>query len=50
VRYYGADYKERLVEAGFSVRCFSAAEVVGSGNVVRMGIMPDEIVYFCTRS
>jgi SAM-dependent methyltransferase len=50
VRYYGADYKDRHVEAGFQVRCFSASEVVGSNNIVRMGIMADEIVYCCSRS
>jgi len=49
VRYYGADCKERLVEAGFQVRCFSGAEVVGPHNVARMGIMADEIVYFCSK-
>ncbi|HET6372724.1 MAG TPA: class I SAM-dependent methyltransferase [Candidatus Polarisedimenticolia bacterium] len=49
VRYYGADFNERLVEAGFQVRCFTGAEVAGPQNVARMGILADEIVYFCTR-
>ena len=49
VRRYGADYRQRLAAAGFRVRTFPAAEVVGVENITRMGIMAEEDVYFCTR-
>ena len=49
VRRYGADYGQRLEAAGFRVRTFPAAEVVGAQHVRRMGIMADESVHYCTR-
>ena len=48
VRRYGPDYEDRLEEAGFAVRKYRAADVVGTGNIERLGIM-EEDVYYCTK-
>lgn len=49
VRRYGPDFEIRLAEAGFEVRTYKAAEVVGAENIERMGIMEDKKVYYCTK-
>ncbi len=50
VRRYGPDYALRLKEAGFEVRTYTAAEVVGAENLERMGIKKDERVHYCTKA
>ena len=49
VRRYGPDYENRLREAGFEVRKYRAADVVGTENLERLGVMEDEEVYYCTK-
>lgn len=49
VRQYGEDYKDRLRAAGFEVREYPASEVVDEGELERMGIIEDEIVFYCTK-
>lgn len=50
VRYYGADYVDRLREAGFTVDIFSVSDVVSPDEAVRMGLTKASgNVYFCTK-
>ena len=49
VRIYGPDFKDRLEEAGFRVQCIPGHQVVGSGNVRRMGVLNDEMLFYCAK-
>ena len=49
VRRYGPDYKDRLVEAGFSVTVDGFARELDNRTVRRFGLMRDEVVYFCRK-
>jgi SAM-dependent methyltransferase len=49
VRRYGPDVKDRLGEAGFSVRLFDAVEVVGEASVIKLGVK-DSQVFFCEKA
>ncbi len=49
VRRYGTDFAVRLAEAGFSVRLFSAQEIIGIKDADRMGIPTNETIFFCTK-
>ncbi len=48
VRRYGPDFKNRLEQARFNVRCFTAAEIVGEKKIVYLGVK-GETVFFCTK-
>jgi hypothetical protein len=48
VRRYGADCRERLREAGFSVSTFTAEDVGDAREVARLGLRRDEVIYHCT--
>jgi len=49
VRRYGLDYKDRLMEAGFSVTVDGFVRELDNRTVRRFGLMPDEDVYFCRK-
>jgi len=49
VRLYGADYADRLREAGFAVRAISSSSVVGEKNVRKWGIDKAESIFLCTK-
>lgn len=50
VRYYGADYVDRLCEAGFTVDTFSVSDVVSQDEAAYMGLTKTNgNVYFCTK-
>jgi ubiquinone/menaquinone biosynthesis C-methylase UbiE len=49
VRHYGLDYKDRLIEAGFSVTVDPFVRELDSRNVRRFGLMREENVYLCRK-
>jgi len=49
VRSYGPDFKDRLEEAGFIVKVFSAVEIIGVNDLPRMSVPYSEIIFFCTK-
>jgi SAM-dependent methyltransferase len=49
VRRYGADYRDRLEEAGFSVEVDGFARELDDEEVTRFGLIRSEDVYRCTR-
>ncbi|OGV60065.1 MAG: methyltransferase type 11 [Lentisphaerae bacterium RIFOXYA12_FULL_48_11] len=51
VRRYGADYIERLHEAGFKVKVSQASDLSGPKNIVRMGLTPASgEIYYCYKT
>lgn len=50
VRAYGPDYAERLRAAGFEVRLDRYAERLGAERARRHGVLPQEVVHFCTKA
>jgi ubiquinone/menaquinone biosynthesis C-methylase UbiE len=50
VRRYGPDYTQRLEEAGFTVKCIPASAVGDQHQRREVGILDDEVIYYCTRS
>jgi hypothetical protein len=49
VRQYGLDYKERLVDAGFSVKVDGFVRELDEYMIRRLGLMRKEDVYFCRK-
>jgi SAM-dependent methyltransferase len=49
VRRYGPDYKDRLVEAGFSVTVDRFVRELDAHTVRRFGLMRTEDIYFCRK-
>lgn len=49
VRRYGPDYKDRLMEAGFSVTVDGYVRELDNRTVRRFGLMRNEDVYFCRK-
>src|SRR3990172_12855809 len=49
VRIYGRDYKDRLEEAGFTVRVDNYVRELGFDRVKRYGLIGDESIYLCTK-
>jgi SAM-dependent methyltransferase len=49
VRRYGPDYKDRLVESGFSVAVDGFVRNLDNRAVRRFGLMRNEDVYFCRK-
>lgn len=49
VRYYGADYKDRLTETGFIATDECYARRYDEARIHRYGLMADERVYFCRK-
>lgn len=49
VRRYGPDYRDRLVEAGFSVTVDGFVRALDAHTVRRFGLMRTEDIYFCRK-
>jgi hypothetical protein len=49
VRQYGLDYKDRLVNAGFSVRVDGFVRELNDNTICRLGLTRNEDVYFCRK-
>src|SRR5258708_27445217 len=49
VRRYGLDYKDRLIQAGFSVTVDGFLRALDNRTIRRFGLMRDEDVYFCRK-
>jgi len=49
VRRYGPDYKDRLMDAGFSVTVDSFVQGLDDRAIIRFGLMRNEHVYFCRK-
>lgn len=49
VRRYGPDYKDRLADAGFSVKVDGFVRALDEKEIARMGLMQSEDVYFCAK-
>lgn len=49
VRRYGPDYIDRLKDSGFHVSVFSAAEFLDLNDLSRMGLCPDETIFYCEK-
>jgi SAM-dependent methyltransferase len=49
VRSYGHDFAQRLEAAGFQVSPYKAQDLASQPEIERMGLPPDEIIFFCTR-
>ncbi|WP_442505078.1 class I SAM-dependent methyltransferase [Novipirellula sp. SH528] len=49
VRRYGQDYRDRLVEAGFSVEIIAFARELEHDESKRLGLILNEDVYLCTK-
>ena len=49
VRLYAPDIADRLSAAGFDVELVRVQEALSPGAVRRHGILPEEIVFRCTR-
>jgi SAM-dependent methyltransferase len=49
VRWYGQDYEDRLVEAGFTVKVDDFVKKYSPQEMHRLGIKPGEMIFFCTR-
>jgi SAM-dependent methyltransferase len=49
VRQYGPDYKDRLMEAGFSVTVDGFVRELDNRTARRFGLIRDEDVYFCRK-
>ena len=49
VRIYGRDYIDRLNAAGFLVRADDFVMRYTPGEIVRYGLKPDEMIYFCRK-
>ena len=50
VRRYGPDYRDRLIEAGFSVTVDGFARELDDSTASRYGLMRSEDVYFCRKA
>jgi len=48
VRRYGPDFRNRLEEAGFTVRHFNATSIVKAENIVRLGVKGEQI-FLCEK-
>lgn len=49
VRIYGLDYKDRLEQAGFSVKVDDYVKQMSDDVVRKYGLMKDENIYFCSK-
>lgn len=51
VRRYGPDYEQRLIDAGFKVKRFSANDLVDEFQMEKFGISPQAAgdIYYCTK-
>lgn len=49
VRLYGPDYRDRLADAGFTVRVDGYVRDLGERRIRRFGLSRSEDVYFCTK-
>lgn len=49
VRVYGADYPQRLREAGFTVEAVDFGEKLSPAEFERYALMPGEVLYACTK-
>jgi len=54
VRSYGLDFKDRLEEAGFSVKVFREREIIGENDLLRLGVLNShnklgELIFFCKK-
>lgn len=49
VRVYGLDYKDRLEQAGFTVKIDSYTKSLGIEMIEKCGLSEDEDIYFCTK-
>jgi ubiquinone/menaquinone biosynthesis C-methylase UbiE len=49
VRRYGIDYKEKPAEAGFTVRVFTAKEIIKDRDKKRMGFDDHHYVFYCVK-
>lgn len=49
VRRYGPDYKDRLIEAGFNLRCVKAGDMADRSERIQMGLMENEDIFFCVK-
>ncbi len=52
VRRYGLDYKDRLIDAGFNVECFSPTDLFSDGDIERLGMANGSAgeIYYCTKT
>ena len=50
VRIYGRDYKDRLEQAGFTVKLDNYVACLDDATVKKYGLMKDENLYFCSKS
>lgn len=48
--YGGEDYKQRLIDAGFNVKCIKPIEFVSQEEIQNMRINSKEDIFFCTKS
>lgn len=50
VRRYGPDYKDRLTDAGFNLRCVKTSDIVDkSERIQMMGLMENEDIFLCVK-
>jgi len=49
VRSYGLDFRDRLVSAGFSVTVDGFVRSFDESDILRLGLMRNESVYFCRK-
>lgn len=49
VRCYGKDFKDRLSEAGFKVTVATAEDLCSEEEIVQMGLLKHEEIYYCTK-
>jgi hypothetical protein len=49
VRRYGADFKQRLAQAGFTAKRISAQEIAHPAEFVRLGLATEDVIFYCTK-
>jgi len=49
-RIYGRDYAERIRKAGFELTIVDYAQELGPDLCAKYGLIPDDIIYYCTKS
>lgn len=49
VRIYGRDYKDRLEEAGFTVKVDGYVRELGDDKIKKHGLSEDQDIYFCAK-
>lgn len=49
VRWYGLDYKQRLESAGFVVVSDEYAKKFQKPEIIKFGILPNELIYYCQK-